>query len=208
MKTIVMSGVQGSGKGTQARKLVEAYGYRLFEMGSALRVFAKGNHPRAEETDRILQSGAHVPTEIVRSVLEDYIASSGGHPTIYDGVIRNMDQENSYGTTLGDFIVLWCEISREEAIRRLSGRRYDPTTQETFGADFTGDVNPKTGVKLMTRHDDTPEAIAQRIDLFYEKTLPLVAIWEARGIPVHRIDSMRPIEEVFADICRIIEQYR
>ena len=61
MKHIVLSGVQGSGKGTQARKIAETYGYELFEMGLCLRAFAASDHPQAREVHNILHRGEYVP---------------------------------------------------------------------------------------------------------------------------------------------------
>ena len=189
MKHIILSGVQGSGKGTQARKIAKMYRYELFEMGLCLRAFAMSDHPRAEEIRNILEYGTLAPIDIVQYVLETSIATRGDRPTIYDGTIRTVEQDRVYRHILGDFFVIWFDLPREEAMKRLSGRRYDPVTQEIFGPDMSLDYNPKTGVKLLVRTDDTPEAIAKRLDIFYNTTSPLLDVWRADNIPVHVIDS-------------------
>lgn len=93
----------------------------------------------------------------------------------------------------------------ETAVTRLSGRRIDPITSETFAANFTGDTNPKTGNKLITRVDDTPDAIRKRIAWSIADTLPLIEVWKNHGHTIYTIDASRSEEEIFAEIEKVIK---
>jgi adenylate kinase len=135
---------------------------------------------------------------------ENYISKNSGKKIVLDGVIRSKDQNDALATLFGDFKVIYFELSEDVAVERLCGRRIDPVTQETFPASFTGDTNPKTGNKLVTRADDTPEAIRSRIAWSIADTLPLINIWEANGHDIYRIDASQSEEEIFTEIKKII----
>lgn len=94
---------------------------------------------------------------------EKFLADNRDKKILIDGAIRSAEQNDALETVWGDFEVLWLDLNEETAVERLSGRRIDPVTNETFPASFTGDTNPKTGNTLVTRADDTPEAIRKRI---------------------------------------------
>ncbi len=128
---------------------------------------------------------------------ENFIAKNSGKKIILDGVIRSKDQNDALASLFGDFQVIYFELSEDTAVERLCGRRIDPVTQETFPASFTGETNPKTGNKLVTRADDTPEAIRKRIAWSIADTLPLINIWESLGHQVYRINADQSEDAIF-----------
>ena len=136
---------------------------------------------------------------------ENFIAKNPNKKIILDGVIRSKDQNDALSHLFGDFKVIYFELSEDTAVERLSGRRIDPVTQETFPASFTGDTNPKTGNTLITRADDIPEAIRKRIAWSIADTLPLINIWEEEGHQVYKLDASQSEDIVFAEIKKIIE---
>ena len=141
-------------------------------------------------------------------ILEQYLASTHGKTIIFDSIIRTMEQVREQGDIIKDFFIIIFDLPRDVAIQRLSGRRYDPITQETFGPDMPLDHNPKTGVKLIVRHDDTPDAIESRVNLYYSRTVPANEYLGSQGIPIHTVDANRTVDEVFADVQRIIKSYQ
>ncbi len=90
-------------------------------------------------------------------------------------------------------------------MRRLSGRRIDPETSETFPASYTGETNPKTGNVLITRTDDTPDAIRKRIAWSIADTLPLIEVWKRHGHNIYRIDATETEEDIFSRVEKMIE---
>ena len=93
-------------------------------------------------------------------------------------------------------------------MKRLSGRRIDPMTSETFARDFEGDINPKTGNTLITRTDDTPEAIRKRIAWSISDTLPLIEVWKRHGHTIYHINASETEDEIFEQIEKILRSDR
>ncbi len=73
-------------------------------------------------------------------------------------------------------------------------------TSETFPASFAGDTNPKTGNTLITRADDTPEAIRKRIAWSIGETLPLIEVWKRHDHEVYRVDAGQTEDEIFSQV--------
>ena len=198
---IVISGIQGSGKGTQSRRIMEQYGYVLFETGPELKKIAKEDSELGRRVyKRIYEEGGLVDDQIVADVLHAFLEKHQGTGIIFDGMPRNLAQKPIFDAVVSEYIVLFLELSREEVLKRLAGRRVCPVTGESFPADFPLDHNPKNGEKLIVRPDDTPEVIEKRIATFETDTMPLLNAWKADGRSVHMIDASETQEAVFAHI--------
>lgn len=207
MTHIMLIGIQGAGKGTQARKILEKHpDYVLFEMGSELRKFASNGTPDGDHVRSFVEQGLKAPTEYIVKLTEKFLQENSGKTVLIDGAIRSAEQNDALETVWGDFSVIFLDLDEETAVARLSGRRIDPVTQETFPIGFSGDINPKTGNKLITRADDTPEAIRKRIAWSKGDTLPLIEVWKRHGHSVFRIDGADSEEVVFKQIEKILEQ--
>lgn len=200
----MLVGIQGSGKGTQARKILEKYPeYTLFEMGTELRKFAALDTPDGRRVKEALEAGLKAPTEYIVKLTEKFLADHSDKKVLIDGAIRSAEQNEALEDVWGDFDVLWLDLAEDKAIARLSGRRIDPVTNETFPASFTGETNPKTGNKLVTRTDDTPEAIKKRIAWSIGETLPLIEVWRRHGHTVHHVDADQSEDDIFAQVQKI-----
>ena len=204
---ISLIGIQGSGKGTQAKHIVDTFGFTLFEMGAELRKFAASSHPRAAEVHATLHAGSLVSLDVIREVITDYMSGQSGDARIlFDGVPRSMEQREIFDALVPDYAVVFLDLDRARAVERLSGRRICPITYEVFPADFPLDHNPKNGAKLITRHDDTPAAIDKRIGAFFDSTFPLVTYWREQGREIYRIDADQSVDTVFDEISTIIRK--
>ncbi|MDD2891497.1 MAG: nucleoside monophosphate kinase [Candidatus Gracilibacteria bacterium] len=204
---ILLVGIQGSGKGTQARKIATDYGYSFFEMGQKLRNFSELDHPRSEEVKACMEQGKLVPDELITAMLEHYRDTHGSDKILFDGIPRSSSQKALFDAVFPDYFVVFLDLKREQAIERLAGRKIDPTTGESFQADFEGSFSPFTGQKLIKRPDDTPEAVAKRIEIFYENTLPLLANWAQEEKRVYTIDASRDVETVYEQIKVVLSAY-
>lgn len=204
---ILLVGIQGSGKGTQARKILEKFPASFFEMGQKLRNFTTLGHEKSAEVKECLEAGKLVSPELVATILKHYRDTHEGGRIIFDGIPRNADQKSLFDGVFPEYFVIFLDLDRDEAIRRLAGRRIDPTTGESFPGDFKGDFSPFTGVKLVKRDDDHPEAVAKRIDTFYQNTLPLLAAWANEGRRVYHIDASKSVDEVFSHIEVVLSAY-
>ena len=204
---IVLIGIQGSGKGTQARKIAEESGYNFFEMGQKLRNFADLDHPRTGEVKACLESGKLVGDDLIEAMLRHYRDTHGADNILFDGIPRSTGQKALFESVFPEYFVFFLDLDREEAIKRIAGRMIDPTTGESFPADFVGAFSPFTGQRLIKRPDDTPEAVAKRIEIFYQNTLPLLALWAAEGKRVYTIDASKDVETVYSQIKVVLSAY-
>ena len=185
---VLLLGVQGSGKGTQAKRLASEYGLVHLSTGEMLRgAIAEGNE-LGRKVKPILESGELVPDdlmiELIRGRLQSAEAADG---FILDGFPRTMAQADALDEMLSEIdrplaVVLELQIPDEVAIERLRKRAAEEG-----------------------RSDDTPEAIAKRIELYHRETKPLVAHYRLVGNLVG-IHGDRPENEVFSEIQQTIEQ--
>jgi adenylate kinase len=185
---LLLLGVQGSGKGTQAKRLAAEYGLVHLSTGDMLRgAIAEGNE-LGRKVRPILESGELVPDdlmiELIRARLQSPDAADG---FILDGFPRTMAQADALDEMLSEIdrplaVEFELQIPDEVATERLRKRAVEEG-----------------------RSDDTPEAIATRIALYHQETMPLVAHYRLAGNLVG-IHGDRPVNEVFAEIQQAIEQ--
>ncbi len=207
MKNIMLTGIQGSGKWTQARKVLEKYpDYVIFEMGSELRKFAKNGTRDGDTVNSILIAGNKVWPEYIIELSKNFIEKNKDKSILIDGAIRDKFQNDAMEKVWWDFDVIYFELAEDRAVERLCGRRIDPVTQETFPASFTGDTNPKTGNTLVVRSDDTEEAIRKRIAWSISDTLPLLDIWRDTGHAIYTIDANQSEDEIFEYVEKVVQK--
>ena len=176
-------------------------------MGQKLRNFADLDQPRSAEVKTLLKEGKLSPDDLVGAMLQHYRDTHGSDDILFDGVPRTVGQKAPFDAVFPDYFIFFLDLPREEAIARLAGRKVDPTTGESFPADFNGMFSPFTGQKLIKRPDDTPEAVAKRIEIFYQNTLPLLALWAQEGKRVYTIDASKDIETVYGQIKVVLSAY-
>jgi adenylate kinase len=206
MSHIMLVGIQGSGKGTQARKILDMYpdDYILFEMWAELRRYAAADTADGLHVRSFLEKWLKAPTEYIIRLTQEFLAKNTGKTVLIDGAIRSAEQNEAMESVWGDFIVVYLQLAEETAVQRLCGRRIDPVTQETFPASYVGTTNPKTWNILTVRADDTEEAIRKRIAWSIGDTLPLIDTWRSHGHAVHIVDADQPEDDIYSEIERII----
>jgi adenylate kinase len=185
---LLLLGVQGSGKGTQAKRLAAEYGLEHLSTGDMLRQAIAEQTDLGRRVKPILEAGDLVPDdlmiELIRKRLEAPEAANG---FILDGFPRTMAQADALDSMLAEVdrplsVVLELQVPDDVAIQRLRKRAAEEG-----------------------RSDDTPEAIANRIDLYHRETKPLVSHYRLAGNLVG-IHGDRPENEVFSEIQQAIEQ--
>ncbi len=140
-------------------------------------------------------------------MLEHYRDTHKGMKVLFDGIPRSSSQKALFDAVFPEYFVVFLDLKREQAIERLAGRKIDPSNGESFPADFAGTFSPFTGQKLIKRPDDNPEAVAKRIEIFYENTLPLLAHWAQEEKRVYTIDASRDVETVYDQIKVVLSAY-
>ena len=162
-------------------------------------------NPESEIT-KTVTAGNLVSDEMIAELTADFFAKNEGKNILIDGAIRTLAQKSNFDKITKDYQVIYLDLSEQEAVERLGGRRIDPETKEVFGADFAGDVNPATGNTLITRKDDTPEAIATRIEAFKSQTLPLIdAFMQDSDITCTTIDASASRDDIWTEIQSLLD---
>jgi adenylate kinase len=179
---ILLLGPQGSGKGTQAKRIGGDFGLAHIATGEMLRGAIAAGTTLGLEVKPIVDRGALVPDELminlIRERLDEADTSEG---FILDGFPRTMAQAEALDAMLAEI-----------------GRDLDVVFELQIGDDVAVDRLAKRAVEE-GRTDDTPEAIARRLSEYHEKTEPLVGYYRLRGNLVG-IHGDNPIDEVFAEI--------
>jgi len=212
---ILLVGPQGSGKGTQAEKLIEKYGLAYVNMGGIFRSLKDKDTPLAKRATEFVEKGILVPDDIVIELINEYLSGLNRlDGIIFDGFPRVLSQAHYFDKFLTEKnqkidVVVYLTLTKEETLRRLGARR----TCSLCGKVFNILTNPpkKEGVcdtcggNLMVRTDETPEAIETRLNQYLVKTQPLIEYYKTKGI-VEEVDGNRGIELISKDIVERLEK--
>jgi adenylate kinase len=204
MRKYVIMGVQGSGKGTQSSKLREAYGLEHISVGDIFRWNIAHHTKLGAEVRRVVDAGQLVSDDIVERVVRDRLDQHDwNHGFIIDGFPRNVRQAEFFLESYDIDAVIVLELPDEEVQRRVLSRR----VCSQCGLDYNliahrpevADVCDVCGGTLERREDDTPEALARRLEDYYAETEPVIEVFGRKELVV-RIDATPPIDEVFDDV--------
>lgn len=196
VKKIAIFGAQGSGKGTQAELISENCGLIHISTGDLLRQETQQKTELGNEALEYMNAGKLVPDQLMNKILDKRLHESDVEQKgfILDGYPRNISQQKSLSKITDLTEVLVVEITDEEAVRRIGGRRVTKG-----GKIYHVIYNPPPkdlDEEVFTRPDDTPEAIRKRLAIYHKETEPVIQEYEKQGI-VKRINGMGSIAEVF-----------
>jgi adenylate kinase len=206
MKKYVIMGVQGSGKGTQAKLLCERYGLIHISVGDIFRDHIQSRTKLAARIKRIMAEGKLVPDEIVIAMIQRRLDDHDwNHGFILDGFPRNRVQAEFFLETYDIDAVILIDASDKAVIERIAARRL--CTQ--CGADYNLISAPpaKAGIcdtcggKLRQRADDTEKAIRSRLQDYHKQTEPLLDLFRKKETVVS-VDGTKTPAKVFQEIRR------
>src|SRR6185437_14206364 len=206
---LVLLGPPGSGKGTQGERLNADLHLPYYATGDILRGAVRNQTELGKSAKEYMDRGDLVPDELIVGIIAERIDSEeakGGF--ILDGFPRTTPQAEALDAKLGELgravsAVLLIDVSDDEVVRRLGGRR----TCEAEGHVYHVEFNPPKvdgvcdidGSPLIVRDDDKPDVIRKRLATYHEKTEPLVSYYEAKGV-LERVDGAREPDEVTAEL--------
>jgi adenylate kinase len=206
MRKYVIMGVQGSGKGTQAKLLAADLGLVHIGVGDIFR-WQVANHTKiGAQVRRTVAAGQLVEDELVESIVRERLAAHDWNfGFVIDGFPRNARQAEFFLESYDIDGVIVLEMPDEEVERRVLARRLC----EGCGLDYNlldaqprvDDVCDACHGRLVLREDDTPEALAARLRDYHEKTRPIIELFDRKEFVAH-VDATQPIEAVQADIRR------
>jgi adenylate kinase len=200
MRKYVIMGVQGSGKGTQAKMLREDLDLVHISVGDIFRWHVRQHTKLGAQVKRIMAAGDLVSDELVEEVVRRRMGiHDWNYGFIIDGFPRNGRQAEFFMESYDIDAVIHLELPDDEVRRRVLSRRLCPNC----GMDYNliadrPEVEGRCdicGNELIVRADDTPEALEARLTDYHEKTRPVLEQFRRKEV-VHDVDGRPPVEDV------------
>jgi adenylate kinase len=221
MLHIILIGPQGSGKGTQSERVRSRLDLGSIATGELFRAAIKDRTELGRRIQAVYDRGELVPDNLTVALVEERLDKLAGERAagalisgaLYDGFPRTEGQADALDRALaarGDAVttVVAIDVPRETLMLRLAARRVCSKCGRVYNAESdppqTEGICDVCGGAVIQRADDTPEAVAKRLDLYAEETAPLVDRYAARGI-LSRVNGDRPIDEVTESIVDAIQ---
>lgn len=184
---LILLGAPGAGKGTQSEFITQEYGIPAFSTGNILREAVAEGTPVGLKAKGYMDAGQLVPDDVIIGVIQERLAQPDAQKGfILDGVPRTVAQAEALeamGVAID--LVLDIQVSDENIVERLSGRRVCPVCGATYHTVFKPSKVPgicdNDGEKLVIRKDDEPETVLARLKTYHEQTEPLVGFYRQRG---------------------------
>ncbi len=212
---VIFLGPPGAGKGTQARRLALRWGVPQVATGDMLREAAQQGTRLGLEAKRYMNRGALVPDEVVIGLVDERLAQTDAAPGwVLDGYPRTVAQAESLDRLLRRARleldrVIFFDVSREELLRRLTGRRVCRGCGTAFHVAFNPPATPgrcdRCGGELYQRDDDAETAVAHRLEVYATQTAPLLHYYRQRNL-LSEVSGEGQVEQVTAAIRRALRQ--
>ncbi|MEF2559856.1 MAG: adenylate kinase [Eggerthellaceae bacterium] len=200
---IVLLGAPGAGKGTQAAKLVEKYGYAHISTGDMLRAAVKNQTPLGLEAKKYMDAGDLVPDEVVIGLVKERLQDPDTEQGfILDGFPRTSTQAVALDSELASLdralnAALLVDVDKEVIIKRLTSRRMCRDCGH-IGSEADATC-PKCNGEMYQRDDDNEATVRNRLDVYGSSTAPLIDYYRGCDLLIE-IDGDRAPEEVFASV--------
>ena len=219
MLNIVIFGAPGSGKGTQSELMIKKYGLGHISTGDVLRNEIKNGTELGKTAKGYIDNGQLIPDDLMVSILASVYDSFGKehNGVIFDGFPRTIPQAEALeneGINIDHVIEI--DVPDEEIVQRLSGRRQHPASGRVYHIVYNPPKvegkDDETGEELVQRPDDQEATIRKRLGSYHTETEQLVGFYQGRAAsgenaPTYdKLNGLRPIDEVQADLFAILDQ--
>jgi len=205
MMRVVFLCAPGVGKGTQAEQVSSKFGYPKISTGDILREAVRNKTELGLQAKAFMDKGKLVPDSVVIGLVKEKLQEpSTAKGFLLDGFPRTTAQAEELDKTLKQKWqqldrVVNVNVSRDEVVCRLTGRRSCPKCQAVFHIEFAPParegVCDRCGTLLVQRNDDRKETVEARLAVYDEQTAPLIAYYRQRGL-LSDLDGTGPIDQV------------
>jgi adenylate kinase len=206
---LLLYGAPGSGKGTQANMLRNRFGIPHIATGDMLRAEIQAGSELGRQAQPILAAGKYVSDDIMIGIIRNRLRQPDCKPGfIIDGFPRTVPQAVALDALIEELgqrldRVIYLRVPVDELLRRLSGRLVCPTCQRTYTPATV--ACEADGSALVQREDDKPEAVRPRIEIYLEKTVPVLDHYREWDL-VSEIDGRGTIEEISSQVLEEVGQ--
>lgn len=211
---LILMGLPGAGKGTQAEKIVEKYQIPHISTGDMFRLAIKEGTDLGKKAKSFMDQGALVPDEVTIGIVQERLSKPDCEKGfLLDGFPRTIAQADALETLLTEMerslqCVLHVDVPAEQLVDRLTGRRICPTCGATYHMIYNP---PKVegkcdhdGVTLIQREDDQIDTVAKRLEVNIGQTKPLLDFYQDKGY-LYSINGSQDIDVVFEAIDKKIQ---
>jgi adenylate kinase len=215
---LMLMGLPGAGKGTQAEKIVDEYKIPHISTGDIFRAAMKNGTPMGLEAKKFIDKGELVPDEVTNGIVKERLAKDDVNDGyMLDGFPRNMAQAEAldeFGKELGKSLncVINIHVDPESLMERLTGRYICRDCGATYHKVFNptkveGTCDRCGGHEFFQREDDKPETVKNRLDVNIKMNTPLLDFYKKQGL-LYEVNGNQDIDKVFADIKEILDQIK
>ena len=208
---IILLGAPGSGKGTQAKKLMDNFGFPHISTGNLLRQAIAEGTEIGKQAKAIMAAGNLVSDKIVLDLIRVSLDSPSSHSGFFlDGYPRNIAQAESLDELLTSIKqpldqAILIDVDSDTLVKRLSGRRMCSLTGKILNIYYSDqseiDECLSAGGELIQRSDDNIESITNRINVYREQTEPLLEYYKFRGLLIIA-DGNGDIDQVYKRVLK------
>lgn len=213
---LVLMGLPGAGKGTQAEKIVEKYNIPHISTGDMFRQAMKNETDLGLKAKSYMDKGDLVPDEVTNGIVRERLAQDDAkNGFLLDGFPRTVAQAEELESILKDFgteldAVININVEKEILMKRLTGRWICKTCGRTYHEIYNP---PKVagkcdvdGTDLYQRDDDKKETVENRLNVNMKQTEPLLNFYKETG-KLHNVNGEQDINDVFADVDKILASF-
>ncbi|VAX10786.1 Adenylate kinase [hydrothermal vent metagenome] len=211
---IILLGAPGSGKGTQAKKLVDRYGIPQLSTGDLLRKAVAAQTPLGLQAKQAMEEGSLVSDDIVLGMIQERLnQADAANGFILDGFPRNTAQAEELDKLLEQLnqpidFSLFIDVDPDIIMQRLEGRRTCTSCGQMYNTYTTppavDGVCDKCGGRLHQRSDDNESTIDNRLKVYAQQTAPLVQYYQQSN-RLGQVQGLGDIEDIFSAVCAILD---
>lgn len=212
---VILLGPPGVGKGTQAKRLVDATGMRHVSTGDLLRAARKEGTELGRKAQKFMDAGELVPDDVILGMVAEKLETIPAEKGIvFDGFPRTRVQAEALGPVLQrtgrrvDRVVV-LDAPDDVLVKRLAGRRTCQDCGSVFNVHFTPPaekgVCDRCGGTLVHRPDDRPETVRNRLEVYRELTEPLIRYYEEGPTPVSTVAGDQAVGDVAAGVLSAVD---
>lgn len=207
---IIFLGPPGAGKGTQAKLVCAELGIPQISTGDMLRAAIAAGTPTGLKAKTFMDAGQLVPDEVVIALVQERVALPDAQKGyILDGFPRTVEQAQALEGIATMDAVINLKVEDQVLVQRISGRRCCPQCGAPYHVDsLQGETTcPADGATLIQRQDDRAETVLNRLQVYHQKTAPLIDYYRGKGI-LWDIDGAQSPREISAQILTALEAIR
>ena len=205
MKSIVLFGPPGAGKGTQAQRITDSTGLPQISTGDMLRAAVSAGTETGIKAKEYMDAGQLVPDDVIVSLIKDRIVEPDAvNGVMFDGFPRTIPQAEALATICEVSHVIAIEVPDERIVERICGRYTCASCGSVYHDTFKptqseGQCDNCESTDFSRRADDNEVTVNSRLEAYHEQTSPLANWYDEKGI-FHRINGDRGIDEITSDI--------